>query len=492
MLKSPIELIEAGHPLIAPIATYLQEDDIESRIRRSPLDGVNIGDLSVKDRHTLLDMMQEHLFEPSVVTLSLCPRLFRMIRRGYLSRDPRRLDVRKRTIDIANIKVSKLVDFPWFDQYAKCIRIAGETGTGKTYEVRNALRLLPRFIVHPKNDEAGWTHFVQITWLYVSMAHDGSLGGLLLSILAAIDETIGTKYAEQPSLTRLSNEKLAVRVGLILRVHAVGVLVIDEIQERNFARGVGELAALFFLRLLNFGIPLVLMGNPFGLAALEHFAQDARRIGSAGSINFKPYDVSDYDWINCIAPRIWEFYVLPRPIEFSDPGGRILFKYSGGIRDYACRISCSAQRLALDLNDNALTENHIEMAYFGDDFTESDRNLIEGFAQRDPMKLQYFKDVRTQYYTNIWEKNEKAPLTLTSTQEKPKSPPLKEEKAESKRNSRNRHTKEVSIAKGLATKRNNDAKKTSEAKNSCDTDDIRNSGLKNFLIRGFDALRKGE
>jgi hypothetical protein len=35
-------------------------------------------------------------------------------------------------------------------------------------------------------------------------------------------------------------------MGIILRNHAVGVLVFDEIQERNFTGAHGELAALFF------------------------------------------------------------------------------------------------------------------------------------------------------------------------------------------------------------------------------------------------------
>lgn len=96
-----------------------------------------------------------------------------------------------------------------------------------------------RHLSYAKRTRAlGWSHLVQILWLYVGMSHDGSLGGLLLSILCAIDEATGcTSYSQSRSLIGLSNEKLAVRIGIILRNHGVGVLVIDEIQGRNFSGG---------------------------------------------------------------------------------------------------------------------------------------------------------------------------------------------------------------------------------------------------------------
>lgn len=489
-------LQENAHPLLAPLVESLRVDDLESRIRRSPLDGLDVVAISNERRHLLLDQMQEQLFEPTTMTLNLGTRLFRMIRRGYLSRDPRQLSVRKGILALAAQSGRKLTELPWFQSYAKCMRISGETGTGKTYEVVNALRLVPQVIVHPENKEAGWSHLVQVTWLYVSMAHDGTLGGLLLSILVALDEVIGTKYSTQPSLTRLSNEKLAVQVGIILRVHAVGTLIIDEIQERNFTGRHGSLAALFFLRLLNFGIPLVLMGNPFGLSAMDRFSQDVRRTGSAGSIDFEPYDFTDFDWGNCIAPRVWAYYVLPKPAAFIDEDGALLFRYSGGFRDYACRVSSSAQRLALDLGDDALTEEHLEMAYHGDDFAEKDRELIQGFALRDPIRLNKFEDVRVLHYARKWGlvttiTSRAAPSAKGSgatTEESFDQSPV-EGAAASASPTRTQHQKEMAAAKRLATQKANEAKKLALVKEKCGDDDIRNDGLKNFLITGFDALR---
>lgn len=488
---------EQMNPLIVSIAAALDTDNIESRIRRSPLDGIDdVKALSDETRRHLLDKMQEYLFEPTTMTLHLCTRLFRMIKRGYISRDPRLLAVKRQSLGISNFAGSKISDLPWLDSYAKCMRVEGETGTGKTHEVRNALRLIPNPIIHTENKDCGWSHFVQITWLYVSMSHDGSLGGLLLNILTSIDQTIGTKYSSQPSLSRMSNEKLAVHAGIILRNHAVGVLVFDEIQERNFTGAHGELAALFFLRLLNFGTPLLLMGNPLGLSALDQFSQDVRRTGSAGSISFEPYDIGDFDWANCIAPRLWKYYVLPDAMTFSDPEGTLLFRYSGGIRDYASRIIIAAQHLALDLGDTALTEDHLEMAYRGFDYLDKDRDMIEGFAQRDPMRLMHFKDVRVQHFRRKWEEMHRAPANAYRHESGTPSPapsslaPTDLRVGAPSQQVRTRHNVEVATAKGMATRRKNEITKRTEVRDSCDQSDIRNGGLKDLLIAGLEELRE--
>lgn len=491
------QFTDESHPLLSPLAAALRVDDILPRIRYSPLDGIDVTNLSNGERHVLLDLMQERLFEPTTATLELTTRLFRMIRRGYLSRDPRQLSVRKETMALARCGGKQLSELPSFDTYAQCIRVSGETGTGKSYEIKNALRQLPQCIVHPENKAAGWSHLVQLVWLYVPMSHDGTLGGLLLNILCAIDEAIGTSYSTQPSLIRLSNEKLAVHVGIILRIHAVGVLVIDELQQRNFSgMAHGGLAALFFLRLLNFGIPIVLMGNPYGLGALDRYSQDVRRTSSAGSFDFEPIGLDEFDWYKCIAPGVWRYYVLPKPMTFSDERGEILFKYSGGFRDYACRICHSAQRLALDLNECALTVEHLQQAYEGADFSPKDRDLIEGFANQDPMRLLDFEDVRCEHYARKW--------GLVPTREKDVSPEPAAEHYGSKlrqpaepeselRNpagqAKSPHAREQAIAKQIATKRAKADKKRAAAKTECSDDDLRNDGLKKFLINGFDAFR---
>ena len=182
---------------------------------------------------------------------------------------------------------------------------------------------------------------------------------------------------------------------------------------------------------------------------------------------------------------------------FSDPVGQILLQFSGGIGDYAFRISNAAQRIAIDLDDKALTLDHLEMAYEGEDFSARDRDLIEGFARRDPIRLAGFDDVRVEHYGRKWGL---LTTSLTTGAESRKEPnvTVNESTTESPQTDaksstmppRARHEQEMAAAKRLSTRRTNEASKRAAAKEACGKGDLRNDGLKNFLISGFDALRR--
>ena len=92
-------------------------------------------------------------------------------------------------------------------------------------------------------------------------------------------------------------EKLAIEVGIILVQHAVGVLIIEEIQARNFSMSPNrEEMLLFILRVLNFGVPVVLVGNPLGFVGLDEFSQDINRLTENEPIHLMPADIADTEW----------------------------------------------------------------------------------------------------------------------------------------------------------------------------------------------------
>jgi hypothetical protein len=499
MSDTTTDASSAGNPFLEQIEEYLSLDNLESRLMRSPLTDIDVGVLGLQARHDLLDKMQEEMFEPASTSVEIVTRLFRLIRRGYAPRDPRKALVRKTTMTIASFAKKAIADLPWFTTFAKGMRIAGETGTGKSYEITRGLELLPQVIMHRQHTEAGWTHLAQVVWLYVAMSHDGSLGGLLLNILCALDAAIGTGYSSDKSLTGLSNEKLAVHIGIILRNHGVGVLVIDELQSRNFSGGArGGLAATFFLRMLNFGIPMVLMGNPLGMEVLDTFSQDMRRIGSGGSIDMSPLAEDDFDWEHCLAPALWRFNVMPEPSEIDDPHGKILFQYSGGIRDYACRIRVASQRIALDLGARALRLEHMEQAFLGPDFSDKERTLIRGFRDRDPILLQDFDDVRWKHYAVKWgcfkgsssETGDHAQASGASGSETPETESAAAGDA-AKKPRKPANVKDLETVKRNRTRKANAQEQQAKTRATLDPDDMRNTGLQEYLIAGFEALRTG-
>lgn len=488
-------IVESGkepvyrNPFIASIDEFLSTENITERLATSPLDGIDVSAIGEQARMDILDRLQEEFFEPISTSLDIATRIYRLIRKGYLNRDPTKLSVRKMTMELAENSGRDLKALPWFSTYAKGMTITGITGLGKSFEVNRALQLLPQCVEHGRSQIAGWASMRQVTYLYVAMSHDGSLGGLLMQILCALDEVIGTQYSQDKAFTKSSNEKLAVRLGIIFRNHGVGVLVIDEIQRRNFeGHGRGDLAATFFLRLLNFGIPVVLIGNTLGMSALYSFSQDVRRIGSGGTIHLHPLQKEEFDWTNCLAPALWRQSVMSEPSSIKN-SGELLFRYSGGIRDYACRILIAAQRLALDLGNRFVTEDHMMQAFLGSDFSDKDRGIIAGFREKNPLLLSHYEDMPWEEYAVRWGLYSDNKLAFAM----PQSTNMSVERSGKKVAPKNEFSKPVSqkdleVIKRKRTREVNMTNKRSNTRNLLGSADMRLDGLQEFLINGFDSL----
>jgi hypothetical protein len=482
------------NPFVRHLDACLSNDELAERLTYFPLEGVNVGAMSKEARLDILDRMQLEMFEPTTTSLQIATCLFRLIRRGYLSRNPEQPDVRRKTMYVASFSGQEISKLPWFPSYALGMRVCGETGTGKSYEVSRALNLLPSCVVHARNEKAGWTHLVQVVWLYVPMSHDGSFGGLLLNILCALDAVAGTEYASTKSLIRLSNEKLAVRIAAILLTHGVGVLVIDELQSRNFTGGMhGGHAATYFLRILNFGIPVVLVGNPFGMEALDRFSQDMRRLSAGGSFDMKPMAESDFDWEQCLRPALLRYNVMSRPGIADDEGSASLFTYSGGIRDYACRVRVESQRLALELGSEQVSLAHMKAAFEGPSFSDKDRQLITAFRDRNPILLQEWDDIRWETYATDWgcfgRPETLSDAVIGENENAVTRDAGPEQGGGSCETGRTVSQRDQITMKQKRTRKANELRKQAETRANLEGQDMRSDGMKKYLIAGFEMLR---
>jgi hypothetical protein len=480
------------NPFIEGIKEHIYAENFTKLLASSPLTGIDVNTLQEHERLQMLDRIQEEYFEPTSTALEITKRLFRLIGKGYVNRNPTQSNVRKMTMELAGHSGKELEQLPWNATYAKGMTITGVTGVGKTFYAKRALQLLPQCIEHGRSQAAGWASMKQVIWLYVAMSHDGSLGGLLLQILCALDEVIGTNYSQQKALTNRSNEKLAVLIGIILRNHGVGVLVIDEIQSRNFyGYGRGGLAATFFLRLLNFGIPVLLMGNPLGMSALYSFSQDVRRIGSAGSITIHPLMPNDFDWKNCIAPGILGQNVMPEPPKDCNLQ-ELLFQFSGGISDFACRIHVASQRLALDLGQQCITPTIMKQAYSGYDFSDKERDIIEGFRDKNPIKLIQYDDIPWEEYANRWGLRFDGQSINKVSQLANDSANYSGQKVNEVQQNDNKlipvPQKLLQQIKQRQTRKANADRKQKNVRQNLDNGDMRVNGLQEVLVSGFESI----
>jgi len=409
-----------------------------------------------------------------------------MIRKGYITRNPTQAEHKRRSMVISRMAGQEIQRISWLPNFAHGMRVTGITGVGKTYELRRAVQQLNPCIEHGKCVSADWTHFYQAPVLYVGMSHDGSLGGLLLNILVALDAAICTEYSSDRKITKLSNEKLAVHVGIILANHAVGALIIDEIQYENFSDGArGDLARTFFLRLLNFGIPMVLVGNPLGMQFLNSHSQDLRRLSSCGTIELHPFEEDDSDYVRYLAPAFWNYNVLPEPPDLKGQEVALMYKYSGGIRDFACRIVIGAQRIALEAGHGHITELHLEQAFEGPDFSKEERLIVRSFVAKNALSLRQFKDIPWKDYARAWGNNVPVPDTESTDYETatPVEPGVTGSGSGGKTRSYAQRTAD-NVSRNR-TKRENQLAKIERVQADLDVSDMRLAGIKEVLIDGL-------
>jgi hypothetical protein len=202
-------------------------------------------------------------------------------------------------------------------------------------------------------------------------------------------------------------------------------------------------------------------------------------------------EVDDSDFTDVIAPAVWRYNVMPQRSPIDDKAGQILFHYCGGIRDYAARICVSAQRLALDVGDQFITEVHLKEAFSGPDFSAKERSLIAGFRDKNPLLLQQFDDVPWEQYAVRWglfttlDNSAEAAPSSGGEQIKEKSDrasvkPRKPVAQQSKETAQRNRTRKANQAAQRATERT-----------SLTREDMRNEGLQEYLITGLEQLKQG-
>jgi hypothetical protein len=165
--------------------------------------------------------------------------------------------------------------------------------------------------------------------------------------VAGLDTLLGTDYFNAYRKQR-NLDAMLLYVTKLLSNHRVGLLAIDENQRDNFGESVWFRSfVLFFLGLMNLGIPVLLLGNPQAFTSLEADAQTMRRFSTGGHHQMMPAAVvSEVWWAKDFVPGMYGF----RLCEEMPPVEEILdksFRFSAGIPGLFGPLWLEAQRIAL-------------------------------------------------------------------------------------------------------------------------------------------------
>lgn len=406
----------APNPLTRYLPTFETIEEISEALRFKPLEGLDIRNLSIIQRHELL-IAEKTPLHPSQQSLKTAMTIINMHRHSLRMRNPtvpqgRRLVNDALTRGLEDGDFIKQAPAPG----ACLLVIKGITGTSKSVTVKHTLRLLGEQVIrHSEEPAALWKVATQLSYLYVGMSHDGSRGGLLNAILLAIDGSLGTSFATDLPKKYRTLDRLAGAVISKLHSLYLGVLIIDEIQLLNLVHSEhAEKMHLFLLNLVNSGIPLVLIGNPLGFTWLPDYTQNLSRSLERPQAFFHPHGSvgeHDDDW-DMVYQGIRAYYVLDEPPADEEGCSALLKRRSGGIPRIGLTLWSMAQLDVLLDGGTQVTPEDIEHVYRDDGFDDI-RALCDGFANRDPLLLlQWSKtDIPVEYYARVWRKSIPKPDT---------------------------------------------------------------------------------
>lgn len=389
--------------------SFFDWEDANPLLNGIPL-GLNFDTLGV-----LLAHDPRLLWEGEVPTLTRLPRLIARIRRlfvvtkiaiefglqffevlieGLEARDPRLAHNRARLFETGRFKGMALSKLPWFSTSAAGIVLEGITGTSKSFTVQRLLQLLPQKITHANSEEYGWKGLDQLVYLVVPMPSSARLGAFLLETAIRMDAVLGTSYADALRSRDLSDDKRAVLVLHWLSIHRCGMLIIEECQERNLPQHVfGNDFLSLFLRVMNWGVPVLVIGNPKALHAIRTFTQDGRRFSAGHWFTFEPiWDYRATAWTRDLVPRIWKWTPMNGEDQHIANLELFLWQKTGGIPDFLVLLRKESLKSALRAGRDFVTQSDIEAAYKGRAMSVN-HPLIRALVTFDAGKLSALTDI---------------------------------------------------------------------------------------------------
>jgi hypothetical protein len=341
---------------------------------------------------TQLVMDVLHFFQPLSVHLKLEGMVSRMIRDGYLPRNP--LDPAH-----SNDLKTRLKHFRNFNTFGEqftpsgCgFTMCGMSGVGKTTGLIRVLNLYPQIILHTSYKRKKFTRS-QIVWLILECPKDGSTKALCIRFFKTIDYVMGgtTTYSKDYGKESRSTNALMESMANVAATHQLGALIIDEIQYLNVAKSGGAEEMLnFFVNLVNsIGLPVVIVGTYDAVPLLTGSFRQARRGSGQGDLVWDRMPFDD-EW-QVYIEALWEYQFVMQKCPLTEQLSRALHDVSYGIIDIANRIYLAAQVRAIEAGTEEITEGLLRSAY-RDDFRLVS-HIIETLKNGDPSLLHNLRDV---------------------------------------------------------------------------------------------------
>ena len=352
-----------GNPLIEalpPLNSFLNDSSALKGSLRCTIEDIHLN--GVERAHCICRIIDD-FFQPLSQHIQLHERLSLMIRGGYVGRNPETGDWAKHIQNGYERVISgdlKAIKFTDVNSTAQSMTLIGCSGNGKTTAMKQLLSLYPQVIYHPDRN------FEQVVYLKIDCSHDGSLKELCLNFFRAMDRALGTtNYQKQYSTSkRPSIETLLAAMAQVANSHAVGVLIIDEIQHLSRSRSGGSEKMLnFFVTLVNtIGLPVILVGTPRAREIFEADMRSARRGSGLGAIFWDPME-EGREW-KALTDKLWSLQWLQKRDEvLSDEIRALWYDLSQGVLDIVVKLFVLCQLRAIATRVERITPKLVQQVY---------------------------------------------------------------------------------------------------------------------------------
>ncbi|BHH83672.1 AAA family ATPase [Desulforhopalus sp. 52FAK] len=270
--------------------------------------------------------------------------------------------------------------------------LVGCSGCGKSRSLKQIFTGYPQGIFHEEHN------FLQIPYLKIDCPFDGSLKSLCINFFRGVDAVLQTNYEQRYALKRHSIEDLVGLMSQVANLHAIGILVIDEIQHLSLQRSGGESKMMnFFVNLVNvIGLPVFLVGTPLANEIFMRDLRSARRSAGFGALfweNMKPRESEKHCEWTYFANTLWKNQLLHHREEvLSTELKNLWYDLSQGVLAIVVQLFILCQARAIATGIERIDEKMMKVVY--DEELAPVHPMLDALRSGDPEKIIHFSDIK--------------------------------------------------------------------------------------------------